>query len=287
MAEEINKPDIYAFYDYREYLSALFNYHKAVNPVFSHRYIVIKAGFKSPNSLKNVINGERHISIEGAERFATAFKMEPKERTFFIMMVKFNTAKSQEDKEGYFAELLRMRKATLPANLKDQQLDIMSAWWHVAVREMTALPDFKNSSLWVSRVLIPAIKHKDAVESLRLLKKLGFIEKKHNRWQPVEQTIKSDSEVSHVYASRFHREMIQLGMDAISRFPHLLREISSTTLRLSGNDIPRVKKLLQNFRRQLLDFAATSENADQVYQLNFQFFPLVKPDRPQRLKKKG
>ncbi|GAI76436.1 unnamed protein product, partial [marine sediment metagenome] len=47
--ENINKPDIYKYFDYREYLSDLFDYHKKNSPVFSHRYIVFKAGFKSPN----------------------------------------------------------------------------------------------------------------------------------------------------------------------------------------------------------------------------------------------
>ena len=285
MVTEINKPTIYTFFNYREYLSALFNYHKAINPVFSHRYIVSKAGFKSPNSLKNVINGDRNISIDGAERFASAFKMEEKERNFFILLVKFNTAKSSKEKERCLSELLKMRNSSLPAGLKDEQMEIMSAWWHVAIREMTALPDYKNSSLWVSRILMPSIEHKNAAASLALLKRTGFIRRSETGWKPVEKIIQSDPEVSHVYAAKFHREMIRLGMESISRFSHELREISGTTLRLSRNDISRVKTLLQNFRRQLLDFAASSQNADQVYQLNFQFFPLVRPDRPCRIKK--
>jgi uncharacterized protein (TIGR02147 family) len=285
MAAEIIKPVIYTFFNYREYLSALFKYHKAINPAFSHRFIVSKAGFKSPNSLKNVINGERHLSVEGAERFANAFKMEVNERVYFVMMVKFNTVNSQAEKDLYLTQLLKLRKGSLPAGLKDEQLDIMSAWWHIVIREMTALPDFKNSSLWVSRVLAPPIGHGDAAASLGLLKKRGLIRKTEDGWKPAEKTMQSDPEVSHVYAARFHREMIRLGMEAISRFSHELREISGTTLRLSGNDIPRVKTLLQNFRRQLLDFAAGSEDADQVYQLNFQFFPLVNPVRPLRVNK--
>jgi uncharacterized protein (TIGR02147 family) len=283
MAVDVIKPNIYTFFDYREYLSALFNYHKAISPVFSHRYIVSKAGFKSPNSLKNVINGQRHLSIEGAERFAGAFKMEERERTYFIIMVRFTTVTSAKEKERCLSELLKLRKSSLPAGLKEEQMDILSAWWHVAIREITALPDFKNSSLWVSRVLVPPISHTDAAASLRLLKKLGLIRKTKTGWGPVEPTLRSDSEVYHVYASMFHREMIKLGMEAISRFSHELREISGTTLRLSKRDVPRAKTLLQNFRLQLLDFASSSQDADQVYQLNFQFFPLIKPNRPQRL----
>jgi uncharacterized protein (TIGR02147 family) len=285
MQETMIKPDIYAFFNYREYLSALFNYHKALSPVFSHRYIVTKAGYKSPNSLKNVINGQRHLSVEGAEKFAAAFKMDVKERVYFVMLVKFNSAESQVEKEQCFAELLKLRKISSPVLLKNEQVDILSAWYHVAIREITALPDFKNSSLWISRVLNPPISHYDAAQSLKLLKNLGFIKKTQKGWEQVEQVMQSDPEVYHVYASLFHREMIRLGMESISRFPHEDREISGTTLRISRSDISRVKKLLQNFRRQLLDFAASSENADQVYQLNFQFFPLVKQDRPQRVKK--
>jgi uncharacterized protein (TIGR02147 family) len=285
MAIKSNKPNIYSFFNYREYLLALFNYHKALSPVFSHRYIVSKAGFKSPNSLKNVIDGERNLSLEGAERFAEAFKMEKKERFFFITMVKFNTAKSQSEKDRYLSELIKLRKFSLPANLNDDQMEILNKWWHVAIREIIALPDFKNSSIWVSRILTPSIDRKDAAISLNLLKRLGFIRKTENGWEPVEKTMQSAPEIRHAYGARFHREMMRLGMEAISRFAPNLREISGTTLRLSGSDVPRVKTLLQNFQRQLLDFAASSQDADQIYQLNFQFFPLVKPDRPNRIQK--
>jgi uncharacterized protein (TIGR02147 family) len=286
MASDAIKPNIYTYFNYREYLSALFNYHKALSPVFSHRYIVSKAGFKSPNSLKNVINGERHLSLDGAERFARAFKMDDKERYYFISLVRFNTARSQKEKERCLAELLKLRNSSLPARLKDEQFEILNAWWHTAIREVTALPDFKNSSVWISRILEPPIDRKDAAESLELLKRTGFLHKTENGWKPAEKTMQSDPEVTHVYAAGFHRKMIELGKEAISRFSHELREISSTTLRFSGNDIPRIKTLLQNFRRQLLDFAAGSKDADQVYQLNFQFFPLVKTDRPSRVKKR-
>jgi uncharacterized protein (TIGR02147 family) len=285
MTEKSSKPNIYSFFNYREYLLALFNYHKTVSPVFSHRYIVSRAGFKSPNSLKNVIDGERNLSLEGAEKFAEAFKMDKKERLFFITMVKFNTVKSQSEKDRCLTELIKLRKTSSPASLKDDQMEILNKWWHVAIREITALPDFKNSSIWISRVLTPPIDRKDAAASLNLLKKLGFIRKTENGWEPVEKTMQSAPEIRHVHAAKFHREMMRLGTEAISRFAPNLREINGTTLRLSGSDVPRVKTLLQNFQRQLLDFAASSQNADQIYQLNFQFFPLVKPNRPNRLQK--
>ncbi len=285
MKAEPEKPNIFSYFNYREYFAALFKYSKEINPIFSHRYLVSKAGYKSPNSLKNVINGERHLSIQGVERFGKAFKLSNDERNYLITLARFNTANSQKEKERWLAELFKLRKTSLPVSLKDEQLEIMRDWWHIAIREITALPDFKNSSHWVSRVLMPEISREEASSSLRLLKKLKLIRKTKNGWEPVENKLQTNSEVKHVLASKFHEDMIQLGKESITRFPHSFREISGTTLRISEKDISRVKSLLQNFRKQLLEFAETSEDADQIFQLNFQFFPLVKPERPKRLKK--
>ncbi|MCX7725457.1 MAG: TIGR02147 family protein [Chitinispirillaceae bacterium] len=285
MSLTIKKPNIYQYFNYREYLAKLFEYYKSISSVFSHRYIVLKAGFKSPSALRNVINGKRHLSLESAEKFATAFKLEKKEKEYFVALVKFNTAKSEIEKERYFEELLKLRVASPPHKLTDEQLEILGKWWNVVIREITGLPDFRNSSLWISRIIEPSIPPKEVAKSLNLLKKYGLIRKTEKGWEPTSKTLQTAPEVHHHYARQFHKEMIQLGIEAISRFNPELREISSTTLRISKEDIPRVKKLLQNFRLQLLDFAASSENADQIYQLNFQFFPLVKIDRPKRFKK--
>jgi uncharacterized protein (TIGR02147 family) len=211
--------------------------------------------------------------------------MEEGEQAYFFVLMRFNTISSAKEKERCLAELLRLRKSAMPVGLKGKQMGILSAWWHVAIREMTALPDFKNSSAWVSHTLVPLIERNQAAASLRMLKKLGFIRKTQNGWKPVEPAMQTDPEVHHFHVSRFHREMIKLGMDALSRFSPDLREISGTTMRLAKRDVPGAKTMLQYFHRQMLDFASNSQDADQVYQLNFQFFPLVSPDRPRRAKK--
>ena len=65
----------------------------------------------------------------------------------------------------------------------------------------------------------------------------------------------------------------------MSRFPGKEREISGTTLRVSESDLEKIKVWLREFRMKILGLAAQSAGADQVYQLNFQLFPLVKSKR--------
>jgi uncharacterized protein (TIGR02147 family) len=273
-------PDIFLFYDYREYLKALFDFNKSQSRRFSHRYIVTRAGFKSPNVLKNVIDGKRNLTFAAAEQFAKAFKLEGAAKKYFLSLVQYNQAGTSTEREKFFQELVDMRTRENPARLGERQYDVFSHWWHLAIREIVSLPDFQFSPEWVSDALSPSITPNEAAESLTLLKSLGLIAMNRDRsWTQVEKTMATDARVKSVMVSQFHREMIRLGGESLSRFPGKDREISGTTLRVAEADLEKIKTWLREFRMKILGLASQSAGADQVYQLNFQFFPLVKSRR--------
>lgn len=273
-------PDIFLFYDYRAYLKALFEFNKAQSRRFSHRYIVTRAGFKSPNVLKNVIDGKRNLTFAAAEQFAKAFKLDIATKKYFLALVQFNQAGTPTEREKFFQELVDMRSRENPARLGEHQYDVFSHWWHLAIREVVSLPDFQFSPDWVSDALSPSITPDEAAESLSLLKSLGLIAMNRDRsWTQVEKTIATDARVKSVMVSQFHREMIRLGGESLSRFPGKDREVSGTTLRVAEADLDKIKVWLREFRMKILGLAAQSAGADQIYQLNFQFFPLVKSKR--------
>lgn len=281
------KPFIYEYTDYRKYLSDLFLFQKSISDVFSHRYIIQKAGFSSPTMLKNVVLGKRHLSLSAARRFSSAFGMDRGERRFFLLLVRFAIARTLPEKEKCHQAIERMKGKYAIKRIDDDYYDVLDAWWHLAIREVVALPDAKSSSKWIARALQPNITPKEAAHSLRLLRMLGLIRKINEQWQPAESAIQTDPTVVSVKAANFHRQMIQLGGESVSRFPADQREISGTTLRIAHRDIAKFKELLRAFRSQLLNLAQQSPDADAVYQLNYQFFPLVKLDRPRRLKVEG
>jgi uncharacterized protein (TIGR02147 family) len=275
-----DSPDIFRFYDYRAYLKALFEYNKVQSRRFSHRYIVTRAGFKSPNVLKNVIDGKRNLTFAAAESFAKAFKLDTLSKRYFLSLVQYNQADTPTEKEKLFQELVDLRERVNPARLDERQYDVLSRWWHLAIREIVSLPDFQFSPDWVAETLTPSITSAEAADSLSLLKTLGLIAQQKDRsWTQVEKTMATDARVKSVMVAQFHREMIRLGGESLSRFPGKDREISGTTLRVSESDLEKIKTWLREFRMKLLGLAAQSAGADQVYQLNFQFFPLVKPHR--------
>jgi len=277
-------PNIYKYYDYRAFLKDLFLFKKKHNGVFSNRYIIKKAGYKSPTAFKHVIDGKRNLSLESAQNFAEAFKIHGKELEYFLKLVLFNQGKSLAEKERHFKELAELQKIESPSLLNKSQYQVLAKWWHLAIREIIALPDAKNSSKWIGKILKPEIAPEEVKKSLRLLKKFGFIKKEKRKWVPIHKTLMTTPQVHSVLAAEFHRQMIDLGKESITGFPTELREISGTTLRVSIEDRNRVADLIRDFRKKILQLATVSKNADQIYQMNFQFFPLVQEKRKRRMK---
>jgi len=276
-------PDIFVYYDYRKYLQDLVAFERKRTPVFSNRYIVQKAGFKSPTALKHVIDGKRNLSLESANRFAAALKIEGIRRHYFLTLVLFNQTSSLEEREKYLSELMELRRADNPSRLDEEKYDVFSKWFHLAIRELVELPDYKNSSKWIGRVLCPQIGAGEAADSMHLLKRLGLIEKTNGSYHAVNKTLATDDRVRSVKVIEFHRQMIALGAESMTRFPSEEREVSGTTLRIRQEDVKTIITMLRELRRKVLTLAANSDNADQIFQLNFQLFPLVNTDRKARL----
>ncbi len=278
----ITEPDIFQYLDYRKYLQDLFLFKKQEHACFSHRYIIQKAGFKSPNYLKNIIDGRRNLSLEGANKFAGAFKLEGSFRHYFLTLVLFNQTKLLEERERYLRELKELQGREAAGHLGEEQYEVLSKWWHLVIKEMVELPDFKNSSKWVGRNLLPTVDPKEVQQSLVLMKRLGLIAKKGGKWHAKDKILETDPLVKSIHAAEFHRQMIALGSQSINRVSAEGRLISGTTLRISKADVERFKCLIRDFRKQALALAAESNPAEQVYQFNVQFFPVVQPNRKVR-----
>ncbi len=279
------KPEIENYFDYREYLKDLFLWHKSDKKIFSHRYIVQKAGYKSPTALKDVIDKKKNLTITSAERFADAFKMTESEKSYFLLLLKFNTAETVSQKDSFFSELTLLRNNSSHRKIEMDEFEILDNWWTLAIREALSLPDYKHSKKWLSRVLDPQISEEEVASSMEILKKSGMIEKVDGQWHCCDAVIKTDKNLQSVKVARYHEQMINLAKRALKEAPSSLREISGTTVRIPLNRVEEIKNRIYNLRQAILLMAENSLDADQVFQLNFQLFPLVKTDRAERMGK--
>jgi len=268
---------VFEYDNYRAYLRDLYGFYKKTKPHFSYRYFSQKAGFRSPNFLKLVIEGKRNLSPESIERFTTALKLNKKETEFFRILVHLNQARTIGEKKLYAEKLIQFRSFRYIHPLRQDQYRYYAEWYNIPIRELTILPEFFEDPVWIARSLLPPIAPQQAQKALDLLLQLGLLERDESgRLVQADAFISTGDEVTSASVANYHREMIQKGSEALDRFPGQDRDISSVTMALSERSFQEIKSLIQRFRKELLAIADQDRHPEGVYQVNFQLFPLAK-----------
>jgi uncharacterized protein (TIGR02147 family) len=134
--------------------------------------------------------------------------------------------------------------------------------------------DFKGDFELLGKKLKPAISARKAREAVKLLVKLGFIEKKGSRYVQSDPLITTGDEVRSLAVSNFHIQNLVLSIGSIDTVKSSDRDISSLVMGLSGEGFRRVKDEIQQFRKKLLAIAAAETVIDRVYHVNFQAIPV-------------
>lgn len=260
-------------------LRDLYAHKKSTEYGFSHRAFSRRAGLRSTNFLKLVMDGERNVSSEVALRFARALNLTADESNYFCELVQYNQARTTRERAASYERLLKLKPASSLRELDLRQAAYHAHWYMPAIRELCARADFRADPSWIARTLVPAISAAEAAEALDTLTSLGLLLRdKRGRLRPSEQHVTTGpSPLGHQIAS-YHRSMIERAAEAIDLFPRDEREIASLTLCIDEAIIPELKQRLQLFRRELMQYAEQHGERKRVVQLNFQLFPLSKKE---------
>jgi uncharacterized protein (TIGR02147 family) len=278
MAHKPHIPSVLNYTDFRRFLMDYYAAMKAQTPYFSYRYFSKLAGFSSPNFLKLVMEGKRNLSGEGIEKFACAMKLKPAEARQFRMLVLMNQATVPEERDYYTRQILKSRVFRRLKPLTPELYEYYSEWFHVPLRELVARSDFRADPHWIGRQFTPPLSESQVANGLSLLEKLGLIARNEAGQITVTDTlISTGDEVEGQAIKNFHREMIKKGAEAIDRFAKPERDISSLTVGVSHGNAARMKQMIQEFRKELLAVTGEEQVVEEIVQVNFQLFPLVRP----------
>ena len=147
------------------------------------------------------------------------------------------------------------------------------------VRELVSLNAFRPDPGWIVNKFYPVFTAEAVRSSLKALEKSGMIQysKSKNRYLQATRDIKTTEIVEGLAIADYHREMIALALGAISYAPESQRDIVSATLALPINGHRPIRDLVMHGLGELFGVAGRANDPDSLYQLNFQFFPLVSP----------
>jgi uncharacterized protein (TIGR02147 family) len=276
--------NIFNFLDHKQYLAAYYSHQKKNDKTFTYRSFSAKVGVEAPSFLKLIIDGKRNLALKTIENISRAIGHSPNKAAYFKHMVLFGQARTLDEKKKHFMAMIQVRKRTPLYMLSKSQFEHYSYWYSEAIRELLTYYEFDPKQKYAYRrlgqKLMPPITASQARQAIRILLKLKLIEKSGKGClKPTEAFISTGDEVSHFFIRNFHRTMIKLAEESQDRFPKKIRDVSSITMSISPNCFSLLKKEIQYFRKRVMELVKLDENPENVYQLNFQFFPLTRSQK--------
>lgn len=262
--------------DYRALLAKLMAERKARGLPCSYRWMAQQAGYTSPNFFKLVIDQERELTAEGAEKVVQMFKLSVAEGDYFRALVQFQRAKDLTDKLHYAEMLVGLKPRLATSILAKDQFEYHRKWAYVVLREVLTLREgFRNAdeicekvSLGLSRVQI----HEGIVH----LQKLGLIASDGQGFLRVRhQTLRSGDRVINSALFGFHLEILDLAKQALGRFKAHEREFHAVTVRLTPEAYELARRKIQKLKDEILELSEAADTAENVLQLNLQLFPVA------------
>ena len=269
--------DIYEYIDYRKVLKDLYEEKKKEFPFFSYRYIARKVGFSSAGFFINVVQRKRNISSEFIFKFAQVFKLKRAETEYFELLVRFDQAKNHDQKKYYFEKILASKKSKIKVT-DTQHYEFYSRWYYTAVREVLNCCKFAGNYNELAKRVSPAITPAEAKKAVALLEKMGFIKKcDRGFYQLVDDIITTGYEAKSLAINNFLISTNELARQAIDRYPHEQRSMSTLTFSCSAEGYAQIDERLKRFRREILEIVRTDKDTDRVYHINFHVFPMSNP----------
>ncbi len=279
MEMENHRTNIFLYLEYRKYLSDYYTLAKKTNPKFSFRYFSHLAGVKAPNFLQLLIQGKRNLKEATISNVVKALDLRTEEAEYFRLLVLFDRETATEKKAGIFKKLINMRKPYQIDTLSEKQLEHYEKWYNKAIRELLGFykfnPDEKFAYRKLAKMVSPSISESQARSSVKSMLKLGLLKKQGTHITQTQRFISTGDELNSLFIRKFHKAMMMLAHDASDHFQPEERDISSLSISISRDGYNTIKNEIQLFRKRLLEIVKQDACPENVYQVNFQLFPLT------------
>lgn len=155
------------------------------------------------------------------------------------------------------------------------QYRLMADWHHSAILcllETNSKSEIKDEKFIARRLGISGVLVNDSLERLTRLK---LIQKDDNGYIATLKNLATPTDLPSTALKTFHSQMIRKALESLDSDTGVDRDITGITMAIDKSKLPAAKQMIKEFRRQLCGFLESGD-ANEVYHLNLQLFPLTK-----------
>lgn len=266
---------IFDYLDYRKFLEAYYEHHKAHTKGFSYRSFLQAAEISSPSFLKQVIDGKRKLTPATTTKFLKALQLSQSEGDYFCKLVTFTHTLLNEDKQQVYREMRAIARSQDLKLIGEECYDYYEHWYISALRELLTLHDFRDNWRDIGRSLQPQISAQQAKEATETLLRLGFLQQDESgAYQQTNPTITSGVDVESMSIRNFNTQCLDLAGQAIRQLHKDQRHVTGVTMGCSQEAYLQITEEIEVLQNKILAILKEDTAQDRVLQFNTMLYPL-------------
>ena len=271
----IEMKPVIEYRDYREYVLEYYRERKRTS-AFTWREFAKIAGFASGSYLKLVCDGKTRLRLEGAKKTAHAMGLQGFEYDYFILMVRYENAKTELLKKKCFEEMQELSEANNVKVLDSDMYTFYETWKHSVVREL-AVAMRGAKPLEIAKACRYPISAADVSASLQFLLRSKLLKRdaQGNYYQTKRSLTTGRMKVVALAVHSLLRQMGEFALDAFDSLPISERHFSGLTMGVTAESYEKVLDELAECRRRIVSIVAAEKRPDKICRLNMQVFPLT------------
>ncbi len=271
MAHTSERPNVFVFVDALTFIGAYIEYLKSIGK-YSVRRFAKRAGFGSHDYMRFILPGKRKISEALITKLSGAFHLTEAETEYFKALVHFSQAKNENAKRTAWERMNLVRDRTKLRRLSYETYRFYHNW-RIPVIFEGLRTHWKSSSIsQIAKDL--GVSNKEISDHLACLRELHLIEGDGENWRVKDFVIQSEREAHNQMIRGFHRVVLSKSYESAAELPDNLRKIFSLVMALPKDKMEEVAKELFEYLEEVNLRYGQVSNADAVYAIGFQIFPL-------------
>lgn len=271
------KPSIYAYSDYRRFLSDWHAAQPAGPSRLSKSEISRRLGLPNTRSYFSDVLAGRTLTALFADRFVELLELDRDEAQFFRVLVRFGQAATPEERELEFDQLVSLNRSPC------RETDLASYayyrhWWNGALRALFTIENHSDDYEVMSRRIKPRITAAQARQAVETMSKLGIIHRDTNgHWKPVNLAISAKTDFENQIVRGLQMQQFDLVRQSILQdLPG--KDISTSTVSVSELGMKHLLKRIEKFRSEIRSIVHKDPmTADRVLLLDLALIPLIEP----------
>src|SRR5205809_2149006 len=107
--QHIGVIDVFSYQDFRVFLRDFYTDRRQVDRKFSIRFFARRAGLRSENYLKVVMDGRRNLTAKNLPKFVKGLGLGPTQAEFFEALVNLNQAKDLTERRDLLERVVHLK----------------------------------------------------------------------------------------------------------------------------------------------------------------------------------